>query len=120
MGIFQKCNFFEKDSYLFFLFIIFPGVVKDYFIAAGKHNGKPTMFWCSSGSWVFSELPKPVSNPKDLEKIKSINNLFTGEFDSVLFKGSGDPEVINAELGIVLQPKPLTELDRLSYVMNQI
>lgn len=110
----------KKRQLLKFYFLIFLGVVKDYFIAAGKHNGKPTMFWCSSSSWVFSELPAPVSNPKDLEKIKSINNLFTGEFDSVLFPGSGDPQVINAELGIVLQPKPLTELDRLSYVINQI
>ena len=50
----------------------------------------------------------------------SINNFFTGEFDSVLFAASGKPTVVDAELGVFMQPKPITELDRLSWVLEQI
>jgi hypothetical protein len=52
--------------------------------------------------------------------LASVNNFFTGEFDSVLFPGSGAPKVIDAELGVILQPKALTELDRLAYVYEQM
>lgn len=47
------------------------------------------IYWCSSGSWVFSELPKPLSAPSDVKKMSQINTFFTGEFDQVLFEGSG-------------------------------
>jgi len=64
------------------------GIVKDYFVivASGMRY-----YWCSSSSWVFSELPQLSANSEDLEKLKSINNMFTGEFDSVLFQGTGSP-----------------------------
>ena len=52
--------------------------------------------------------------------LASFNNLFTGEFDQDLFEKSGSSQVIDSELGIVLQQKPITELDRLSFVVNQI
>ena len=77
-------------------------------------------FWCSSSSWVFSELPQLSANAEDLEKLKSINNMFTGEFDSVLFAGSGSPQVVDAVANIVIQPKNITELDRLAYIINEI
>jgi len=64
------------------------GIVKDYFVIAA--NGM-RYYWCSSSSWVFSELPQLSLSSEDLEKLKSINNMFTGEFDSVLFPGSGTP-----------------------------
>jgi hypothetical protein len=50
--------------------------------------------------------------------LKQINNLFTGEFDTVLFQNSAPPTVIDADLGVVMQAKPITELDRLAYVYH--
>ena len=46
--------------------------------------------------------------------------MFTGEYDSVLFPGSGKPVVIDAIANIVVQPKNVTELDRLAYIINEI
>ena len=67
---------------------------------------------------IFSELPAPLTNAEDLENLKKINTLFTGEFDQVLFKGSSPVKVIDEELGITLPAKNITELDRLSYVFS--
>lgn len=64
------------------------GIVKDYFVVNKRGS---EMYWCSSSTWVFSELPKLSENSEDIEKLKSLNNMFTGEFDSVLFQGSGKP-----------------------------
>ena len=53
-----------------------------------------------------------------------MNDLFTGEFDTVLFPGEGESKVIPAdndlEDPIVIPPKNVTELDRLSYVVRKI
>ena len=101
------------------------GIVKDYFLVLGQRQtdsnfGDATTFWCSSSNWVFSELP-PVSSCKEtLEKLRSINSFFTGEYDNVLYEASGEPQLIDADLGVYIQPKPVTELDRLSYVVAQI
>lgn len=57
------------------------GIVKDYYLAQADINGKIQVFWCSSSSWVFSQVPSPPADPAIIEKLKSINNLFTGEFD---------------------------------------
>ena len=46
--------------------------------------------------------------------------MFTGEFDSVLFPGRGTPQVVDAVANIVIQPKNITELDRLAYIINEI
>jgi hypothetical protein len=92
------------------------GIVKDYFVVTSK----TIMYWCSSSTWVFSELPKLTEKAEDLEKLKTINNMFTGEFDSVLFPGSGKPEVVDAAANIVIQPKNITELDRLAYIISEI
>ena len=75
----------QKLSVLTFLNI---GIVKDYFVVNKRGS---EMYWCSSSTWVFSELPKLSENSEDIEKLKSLNNMFTGEFDSVLFQGSGKP-----------------------------
>lgn len=94
----------------------FAGIVKDYFLAlVGK-----TIYWCSSSTWVFSELPAPLSAPADVQKLQSINNFFTGEFDTVLFEATGQPVLVDHEQGIWMNPKPITELDRLSYVVHQL
>lgn len=96
------------------------GVVKDYFLASAKVGSQYKRLWCSSSSMVFSELPKKLESAEDLKKLKSINHLFTGEFDTVLFEGSGETKVVDAEMGIYLKPKAITELDRLSYVENEL
>lgn len=71
------------------------GIVKDYYLAQAEVNGKMTVFWCSSSSWVFSQIPSPSEDPKVVEKLKNINNLFTGEFDQVLFPSMDKPQVID-------------------------
>ena len=96
------------------------GTIKDYILCQAMVDGAMKIFWCSSSSWVFSELPKPCEEKADVAMLASVNNLFTGEFDQVLFEKSGSAQVIDAELGLVLQQKPITELDRLSYVVHQI
>jgi hypothetical protein len=37
-----------------------------------------------------------------------------------LFQSSAKGEIIDAENGIVMQPKPITELDRLTFVCDEI
>jgi hypothetical protein len=96
------------------------GIIKDYFVVSSTHEGRKKHFWASSSSWTFSELPNALTNQQDLAKIAQINNFFTGEFDSVLFASSGKAECIDAELGVYMQPKPITELDRLVFVIGRI
>ena len=79
-------------SYKPFLFI---GIVKDYYLAQAEVGGKCCIFWCSSSSWVFSQIPAAPSDPATIEKLKCINTLFTGEFDQVLFASSDKPKVID-------------------------
>ena len=61
-------------------------------------------------------LPSPSKDCMD--KLGSLTYLFSGEFDQVLIESSEPPEVIDAAAGIVLPPKHLTELDRLSVVVH--
>jgi hypothetical protein len=101
--------------------IILLGVIKDYFLCQVKFsNDKIGQYWCSSSSWVFSELPKVSENAADVLKLKQINTFFSGEFDQVLYQNTAPPTVIDADLGVFMQAKPVTELDRLSFVYNQI
>lgn len=96
-------------------------MIKDYFLCQVQHgNGSTSHFWCSSSSWVFSELPKVCESPQDLAKLKQINTLFTGEFDTVLFANTAAPVCVDAEMGVYMQAKPITELDRLAFVYQQI
>jgi hypothetical protein len=64
-------------------------------LAQAEVSGKMQVYWCSSSSWVFSQIPSPPSDPAIVEKLKAINNLFTGEFDQVLFPSSEKPQVID-------------------------
>jgi hypothetical protein len=101
------------------------GTVKDYFIALALtfqvNNTFPTkkFFWASSGNYIFSELPECDSTHSD--SLRQIEDLFTGEFDTVLIEGVGEAKVIPAlsefEDPIVIKAKNVTELDRLSYVV---
>lgn len=49
-----------------------------------------------------------------------MNTFFTGEYDQVLMPGRGKPIVVDAEKGIFLPPKPITELDRLATVVSML
>jgi len=62
------------------------GTIKDYILCQAMVDGAMKIFWCSSSSWVFSELPKPCEEKADVAMLASVNNLFTGEFDQVLFE----------------------------------
>ena len=66
-------------------YLLFVGIVKDYYLAQAVINGNTQIFWCSSSSWVFSQIPAAPTNPAVVEQLKGINTLFTGEFDQVLF-----------------------------------
>lgn len=62
----------------------------------------------------------PNTNEECMTKLGGLSYLFSGEFDQVLVESSEAPKVIDAAAGIVLPPKHLTELDRLSVVVHQI
>lgn len=94
--------------------------MKDYFLCQAKQGNKMQIFWCSSSSWVFSQLPEACTDADTIKKLKSINNLFTGEFDSILFPGAGPAKIIDHEMDIKMQPKPITELDRLAYIVSEL
>ena len=49
-----------------------------------------------------------------------MNTYFSGEYDRIIIEGTGPGTVIDEKAGIVLPPKGVTELDRLSYVINTI
>ena len=76
--------------------------MKDYFICSIILNGQEKLMWCSSLSWIFSELPKVINDQNQLVKLNNINNLFTGVFDMVLFENNYLPVCIDAELGIYM------------------
>ena len=46
--------------------------------------------------------------------------MFSGEFETVLVESKAAPIVIDADAGIILPPKHVTELDRLSHTVCQI
>ena len=48
--------------------------MKDYFLCQGCNNGKMTIFWCSSSTWVFSELPAPPTDSSIVAKLKAMMN----------------------------------------------
>jgi len=49
-----------------------------------------------------------------------MNSYFTGEYDRVIVKAVGPGIVIDHTTNLVMPPKNVTELDRLSYVIHQI
>lgn len=107
----------------FLLFTI--GTIRDYYICyylteSTQNEIVPCkcFFWCSSTNFIFSSLPKPSTVV--CEKLRTFPSLFTGEFDQVLVQSNAQPKVIDAANGIILPPKHLTELDRLSVVVHQI
>ena len=101
------------------------GTVKDYYVAlaldfANLDEGFPRkkFFWCSSSNFSFSALPEVIS--KHVSKFEQMNTYFTGEYDRTLIEGVGPATVIDEDMGLILPPKSVTELDRLSYVVHTI
>jgi hypothetical protein len=110
-----------------------PGVLKDYFIIyyleTAVHQQSllepqsasfPTkhFYWASSTNFIFSSLPLSVAS--HAAHFAELRTLFSGEFDTVIVESTEAPKVIDAAHGIILPPKHLTELDRLSYVVHEI
>ena len=73
-------------------------------------------YWCSSSNYIFASLP--YVNTKYLKNFEEMRTYFTGEYDRVLIQVSGQPIVVDED--IVIPPKPVTELDRLAYVVYTI
>lgn len=100
------------------------GTVRDYFIVYHLKNTETAQvpekcfYWCSSLNFVFSSLPKVED--KHRSALLSRRELFSGEFDTIIQHSTEAPKVIDAEAGIVLPPKHLTELDRLSATVSEI
>ena len=108
------------------------------------YNGKyefpeKKFFWCSSGNFSFSEMPQ--LNEQHAEAVDKMNGGFSGEHDKVLIsvekkeeggeegKEEGGeeakPKDENAseseeEDAVKVEPKNLTELDRLAFVVRAI
>jgi hypothetical protein len=104
------------------------GTVKDYHIAQGLNfNGqsnfpKKTFYWCSSRNFNFAELHCP--NKNICEKVEACNSKFTGEYDTIICTQEGEAKEIYLDeedaLPIIIKPKNITELDRLSLRVHQI
>lgn len=100
------------------------GTIKNYFICYHFDEtphadvAKKVFYWCSSSTFIFAQLPEIVEEHK--EELSSLNTFFTGEFDNVLIEATGEGEVIDQDLGLVLPPKNVTELDRLSCTVRTI
>jgi radial spoke head protein 9 len=123
LSIEQLRSEFKLDHAFFWGKVI--GTVKDYFVVMALDynslkNGFPSkrFFWCSSSNFIFASLPQPLLHQSS--KFDAMNTYFTGEYDRVLVQLGGAPTVIDADAGIVIPPKNITELDRLSYVVHTI
>lgn len=100
------------------------GTIKNYFVCyhfdetPNADVAKKVFYWCSSSTFIFAQLPEICEEHR--EELSSLNTFFTGEFDNVLIEATGEPEVIDADLGLVMPPKNVTELDRLSVTVRTI
>ena len=104
------------------------GTVKDYIVVYSlKAPGatetakvpSKTFYWASSQNFIFSSLPDVSEEAKSALKEFECT-MFSGEFETVLVESKAAPVVIDAEAGIILPPKHVTELDRLSHTVCQI
>ena len=101
------------------------GTVKDYYLCFSMEPSSANalvpakrFYWCSSQSFVFACLPQVQQQHE--QALSQIGSLFSGEFATVLIESKEPPTVVNAEAGIVIPPKHITELDRLAYTVREI
>lgn len=100
----------------------------DYYIAVGinflgqQEFASKQFFWCTGDNLKFTELPQPVRSCSRL--FDQIQSMFTGEFEKLLVQSNGKSQVLFVEQELLAQvqipARGLSELDRLSYVVNQI
>ena len=120
-----KCDI-KAEEMLFWGKIL--GAEKDYYIALaiyykGFKFPKKKFYFCSSSTFLFSELPEIQSH--HLNEFSKFNTYFIGNPDVILEKFS-DKKSINIEeqMGDIFKPnlklKNLTESDRLSFVVRTI
>jgi radial spoke head protein 9 len=73
--------------------------VKNYYVALGLNfRGEEEFpakkfFWCSSGNFIFAELPECNSNQDIKSRLEGMSTLFTGEFDKILIDAAETGEV---------------------------
>jgi len=63
-------------------------------------------------------LPLPLL--QHAAKFENMKTYLTGEYDRVLIQNGGAPVVIDELAGIIIPPKNITELDRVSYIIHTI
>lgn len=54
------------------------------------------------------------------QQFDQLTTYLTGEFDRIIFEDAIAGATVHEEHGIILPSKHLTELDRVSYLVNQI
>lgn len=107
----------------------FIGCLTDYYIALGvnylgqQEFAQKRFFWCTGESLQFTELPKSLgSTCRPL--YDQIQCGFTGEFDKVIIQHNGSSQYVFADKELLakvrIPERGITELDRLSHVVNQI
>jgi len=102
------------------------GTVKDYYLAysldySRKVHGFPAknFYWCSSSNFIFGTLPNPLE--KFAKDLNELNIFFTGEHDRIVLDTPASAAVIiDEDEGIVIPAKNVTELNRLSQVVQSI
>ena len=120
-----KCDI-KAEEMLFWGKIL--GAEKDYYIALaiyykGFKFPKKKFYFCSSSTFLFSELPEIQSH--HLNEFSKFNTYFIGNPDVILEKFSDNKNInINEQIGDIFKPnlklKNLTESDRLSFVVRTI
>ena len=120
-----KCDI-KAEEMLFWGKIL--GAEKDYYIALaiyykGFKFPKKKFYFCSSSTFLFSELPESQSH--HLNEFSKFNTYFIGNPDVILEKFSDNKNInINEQIGDIFKPnlklKNLTESDRLSFVVRTI
>jgi hypothetical protein len=103
------------------------GVQKDYYICmALTYTGIPDFpskhfYWCTSDHWLFAILPEPLSELTEI--FEKMSTFFTGEFDKQILSSTWESQFFDPKPFIgnyILPSKGVTELNRLSWVVDQI
>lgn len=58
--------------------------------------------------------------PQHRDKFNQMVTFLTGEYDRIVIEGTGKGVVIDEDRGLVLPPKSVTELDRLSHIVHEV
>lgn len=75
-------------------------------------------FWCSSQNYIFASLPAPQE--KYFSQFENMRTYLTGEYDKVLIQTGNALIVVDQSENIIIPPKHVTELDRVSYIVHTV